>query len=236
MARSASIVTAAVCALAGLLIGVTALTSRGIELRPERTRDLAEIAASRAAENQELGAQVQALRDEIAALSADDQSPVAQTDLEAIELASGLRSVTGSGVKVILTDAPLDVVAPDIDEDLLVVHQQDIQVVVNALWAGGADAITIQGQRVIATTAIKCVGNTVVLHGTPYAPPYEIVAIGDQGTLERSLDNDPGVQIYRQYAQAYDLGYEQSRVADAMLPAFTGAVGLHFAAPIKSER
>ena len=51
-------------------------------------------------------------------------------------------------------------------------HQQDIQAVVNALWAGGAEAMTIQGQRVISTTGIKCVGNTVVLHGVPYSPPY----------------------------------------------------------------
>ena len=43
---------------------------------------------------------------------------------------------------------------------------------VNALWRGGAEAMTIQGQRVISTTGIKCVGNTVVLHGIPYAPPY----------------------------------------------------------------
>lgn len=234
MAKSTSVITLTVCALAGLLIGVTALTSRGIELRPERTRDLAELAASKAQENQELKEQVQALRDELAELSADDQPVVAEDNLEGLELISGLRTIHGSGVKVTLTDAPIDVVAPDIDEDLLVVHQQDIQVVVNALWAGGADAIAIQGQRVIATTAIKCVGNTIVLHGTPYAPPYEIVAIGEQRRLENSLAADPGVQIYRQYAQAYDLGYEQARVADITMPAFTGAVGLEFATAIKS--
>ena len=51
---------------------------------------------------------------------------------------------------------------------------------VNALWSGGAEAMTIQGQRVISTTAVKCVGNTVVLHGIPYAPPYVISAIGNR--------------------------------------------------------
>ena len=55
---------------------------------------------------------------------------------------------------------------------------------VNALWSGGAEAMTIQGQRVIATTGIKCVGNTVVLHGVPYAPPYVISAIGDPEKLQ----------------------------------------------------
>ena len=57
----------------------------------------------------------------------------------------------------------------------VVVHQQDIQAVVNAMWRAGAEAVTIQGQRVISTTGIKCDGNLVSLHGVPYYPPYEIV-------------------------------------------------------------
>ena len=85
-----------------------------------------------------------------------------------------------------LDDAPSSVAANGIEPDLLVVHQEDIQAVVNALWSGGAEAMTIQGQRVIST-AVKCVGNTVVLHGIPYGPPYEISAIGDQARLRAAL-------------------------------------------------
>ena len=81
---------------------------------------------------------------------------------------------------ITLTDAP-DAVQDSVAEDdvsNLVVHQQDIQAVANALWAGGAEAMTIQGQRVVSTTGIRCVGNSVVLHDVPYAPPYVIRAIG----------------------------------------------------------
>ena len=91
-------------------------------------------------------------------------------------------------VTVTLDDAPSSVAANGIDPDLLVVHQQDIQAVVNALWSGGAEAMTIQDQRVISTTAVKCVGNTV-LHGIPYSPPYVITAIGDQARLRAALAN-----------------------------------------------
>ena len=56
---------------------------------------------------------------------------------------------------------------------------------VNALWSGGAEAMTIQGQRVISTTGIKCVGNTVLLHGVPYSPPYVITAVGDHARCRR---------------------------------------------------
>ena len=97
----------------------------------------------------------------------------------------GLTAVIGPAVTVTLDDAPSSVAANGIEPDLLVVHQQDIQAVVNALWSGGAEAMTIQGQRVISTTAVKCVGNTVVLHGIPYSPPYDVVAIGDQARLAR---------------------------------------------------
>ena len=75
------------------------------------------------------------------------------------------------------------------DLNLLVVHQQDIQAVVNAMWKGGATAVTVQGQRIVTTTGIKCEGNAVQLQGVPYPQPYVIEAVGDQtellGAIER---------------------------------------------------
>ena len=102
------------------------------------------------------------------------------------------------------------------------VHQQDIQAVVNALWSGGAEAMTIQGQRVVSTTGIKCVGNTVVLHGVPYAPPYVITAIGDQQRLRAALANAEPVQIYRQYVEAYGLVYRERSPAEVTLGPYDG--------------
>ncbi len=101
-------------------------------------------------------------------------------------------------------------------------HQQDIQAVVNALWAAGAEAMTIQGQRVSSRTGIKCVGNTVVLHGVPYAPPYRITAIGDVPALERGLRESDYLRLYRTYVDAYRLGYEVSRQARVERPAYAG--------------
>lgn len=87
---------------------------------------------------------------------------------------------------------------------------------VNALWSGGAEAMTIQGQRAISTTGMKCVGNTVVLHGIPYAPPYVISALGDQRRLREALHASEPIRIYQQYVEAYGLGYRpaQPRAAD----------------------
>ena len=121
--------------------------------------------------------------------------------------------------------------ANGLDPDLLVVHQQDIQAVVNALWSGGAEAMTIQGQRVISTTGVKCVGNTVVLHGVPYAPPYVISAIGDQRRLRAALADSSAVAIYRQYVEAYGLVYRQRSPDRVTFDAHQGLLDLQYALP-----
>jgi uncharacterized protein YlxW (UPF0749 family) len=143
----------------------------------------------------------------------------------------GLTPVTGPAVTVTLDDAPESVSSKGLDPDLLVVHQQDIQAVVNALWSGGAEAMTIQGQRVISTTGVKCVGNTVVLHGVPYAPPYVISAIGDQQRLRAALNDSSAVAIYRQYVDAYGLVYRERSSDQVTLGAYQGPQDLQYAVP-----
>lgn len=216
------------------MITTGALASRGVDLRPDRNIDLIDLVRAEAARNAALTEGVARLRDEVdavaGAVSTDD--PLADQIAEAA-LHAGTTEVRGPAVTVTLADAPLDVRPAGVDEDLLIVHQQDIQAVANALWAGGAEAMTIQGQRVTALTGIKCVGNTVVLHGVPYAPPYVITAIGDQAALEAALDSSPYLQIYQQYVDAYGLGYSRSRLDDVLLPAYRGSLDMANAQPIR---
>jgi uncharacterized protein YlxW (UPF0749 family) len=91
--------------------------------------------------------------------------------------------------------------------------------------------MTIQGQRVISTTGIKCVGNTVVLHGVPYSPPYRIAAIGDPAQLERSLDASDYIDAYQTFVQTYSLGYDVTPSARLDLPAYKGSTTLTYAEP-----
>ena len=147
---------------------------------------------------------------------------------------AGFEEVHGPAVTVVLSDAPKDEIDSAVENgevtaDQLVVHQQDIQAVVNALWAGGAEAMTLQKQRVISTTGIKCVGNTVVLHGVPYAPPYEITAIGDLDALQDSLDSSDYIDGYKTYVDAHNLGYEVSTDDDVTMPAYDGSSDLRYA-------
>ena len=221
------LLTALVCLLAGLMIVVSANHARGIDLRPGRNTDLISLVQSQSRRNLELSRELTRLRHQVDELSAQSGS---ETDL-APRLAeqaghAGLDPVAGPAVTVTLNDAPASVAADGVDPDLLVVHQQDIQAVVNALWAGGAEAMTIQGQRVISTTGVKCVGNTVVLHGIPYAPPYVISAIGDQQRLQEALAASPSIQVYKQYVEAYGLVYIERSQDRAQFPGHQGSTDL----------
>ena len=109
----------------------------------------------------------------------------AAQDTDHLAAAAGLAAVSGPAMKVTLNDAPLDSgqLPQGASPNDVVVHQQDVQAVVNALWAGGAEAMMLQDQRVIATSAVRCVGNTLVLQGRVYSPPYVVTAIGDPARL-----------------------------------------------------
>jgi uncharacterized protein YlxW (UPF0749 family) len=147
---------------------------------------------------------------------------------DALAGAAGLVAVRGPGVTVSLDDAPRrEGVAPaSANPDDLVVHQQDVQAVVNALWVGGAEAMTLMGQRVISTSAVRCVGNTVVLHGRVYSPPFVVSAIGDPQRLRIALDQEPGVEFFRTFVDRYGLGYAVRTGRALRLPAYDGPMEL----------
>ena len=88
------------------------------------------------------------------------------------------------------------------------VHQQDVEAVVNALWAGGAESMMIMDQRVLFNSAVRCSGNVLLLQGKKYSPPFTISAIGPVETMKKALDNSQEVTIYRQYVSAFGLGWQ----------------------------
>ena len=232
LARSASVI---VMALAGLMMTTAAINSRGHDLRPERDTDMATLVRSQASHNAALQKEAAGLRAQAEDLSKANQTPGVTSSVissaSALAPSVGLEAVSGKALRVTLDDAPLSENPDGVDANMLVVHQQDIQMVVNTLWSGGAEAMTIQGQRVISTTAVKCVGNTVVLHGVAYAPPYVIEAIGDLNAMQKALDTSEAVRIYKEYVSAYQLGWSVERAGQVTMPAYTGAVAVSHATP-----
>ncbi|WP_432510181.1 DUF881 domain-containing protein [Kineococcus sp. SYSU DK001] len=231
VARRAGVVL--VLAAAGLLFATSALTAGGTDLRSE-SADLGSVVAQRSQENAARAAQVAALRAEVDALSRDVPAGTADPLQDAaLGTASGALAVRGPGLAVTLDDAPTgadDARRPaGASPDDLVVHQQDVEAVVNALWAGGAEAMMIMDQRVVSTSAVRCVGNVLVLQGRTYSPPYRIAAVGDVDALRAALGASAEVAVYRQYVAAYGLGYEVAAADDLALPAFDGTTRLDHA-------
>jgi len=217
----AALSVAFVLALAGVLFTASAQLARGTERRhPE---DLPQLVESEEQRADGLSGRVDALRSEVDGLTEAQPGAVPTGDATTMEnsgVEAGLVGVTGPGVVVSLTDAPTTGNYPaEITPDDLVVHQQDVQAVINALWSGGAEAMMLMDQRVTATTAFRCVGNVLSLGGRLYSPPFKVTAIGDPEALRAALDRSPEIAIYKQYVQAVDLGWKVKDDDHLSLPA-----------------
>jgi uncharacterized protein YlxW (UPF0749 family) len=224
---------------AGLLFAVSASTARGTQLRADRS-DAVALARSEQTRYAERLAQLAALRREVdqrAQAAAGGNATVGALRARGAALApgAGLAAVRGRALQVVLDDAPRRSTLPaTVTADDLVVHQQDVQAVVNALWLGGAEAMMLMDQRVISTSAVRCVGNTLLLQGQVYSPPYRITAIGDPAAMRRALDASAALQIYRQFTTVYGLGWSVQDQGEVTFPAFTGSLDLRYATPLPS--
>ena len=223
-----------VCLAAGVLFAASARDSGGTDLRPASITDLAGTVRGAERKVHDLDTQVQGLQAQVdqaakAAGGADSAVAGAQKKVTPLRSPAGLTATHGPGVEVILDDAPGEPPGGGVDPNILVVHQSDLQAVVNALWAGGAEAMSIHGQRVIATSAVRCVGNTLLLNGEVYSPPFRVAAIGPSATMLSKLSSSPGVKLFREAAGYYGLGYTVDVQDDLQVPAYRGPVGLSYA-------
>jgi len=214
--------------LAGLLVTTTAATAGGTTLREDRRPKLTQVINERRAQVAASEARAAELRDEIeklaAAIAGTDATIANQRDrvTSALE-GAGFTALRGPGLTVELDDAPrlTDTNRPgNPSNDDLVIHQSDVQAVVNAMWAGGAEAMSIMGIRVLSTSAVRCVGNTLLLDGRVFSPPFRITAIGDPHALRQALASDPGVRAFKEAARVYQLGYRETVETDVTVPAY----------------
>lgn len=223
----------------GMLFVTSFANSEGTDLRPGRYADMSSLVA---AENRELeqlegrvaevGAEVERLTGQVG----DSEVKKLQERVAAMRAPAGLTPVTGPGLSVTLSDAPEEVInSSDQPLRFMVVHQQDIQAVVNAMYKGGAEAVTIQGQRVVSSTGIKCEGNAVMLGGQAYPQPYTIAAIGNTASLEAAVLQDDYLELYRRDAALPDVsvGFDMTVAEQIDMPAYEGVTGLTYAEPIR---
>ncbi|WBB65687.1 DUF881 domain-containing protein [Micromonospora sp. WMMD812] len=227
-----------IAAAAGLLFTTTATTAGGTALREDRRPQLNQLIEERreqvAASEERAAALRQDVEERTTALGEQDGPIKAQQDRAlATRQSAGFTALTGPGVTVELNDAPRrDQLPEGVSNDDLVVHQGDVQAVVNALWAGGAEAMSIMNVRVLATSAVRCVGNTLLLHGRVYSPPFKIVAIGDPAAMQKALAESEGVRWFKDAVDHYQLGYREN-ASTVTVPAFGDSTALRSAAVAK---
>ena len=224
---------------AGLLFATSAATARGTDLRPGRRLQLTELIAAQQVDVATQERAASRLRAEVsaAAITAASGSSIVAAERnrgQALALVAGTMAVTGPALTVSLDDAPRPATgrrsASDNPDDL-VVHQQDVQSVVNGLWAGGAEAMTLMGERVISTSAVRCVGNTLLLHGRVYSPPFVVTAVGDPDRMRAALADEPGVVLFQRYVDRFGLGFVSKARRVVRLPAYDGPLDLPHVGP-----
>lgn len=222
-----------VLALSGLMFSASARLGQEKGGRhPENLTDLVQSEEDRV---ESMVDKVVGLESEIAVLAEDLGSTdvASPEDVVRTGIVMGSVPVTGPAISVTLDDAPATQLRQGASVDDLVVHQQDLQNVINALWAGGAEAMTLQGQRVTPTTAFRCAGNILLLHGRVFSPPYTVSAIGDPAALHASLDRSPALNLYQDYVDAYGLGWKVEKSPSMEIPAFEGTTDLKFASVLE---
>ena len=226
-----------VALLAGLLFATSGRTAQGTDLRAGQITELSELIdqrttvnARRADQLGELQRRVDRLTEQAATRNGD--VAVAQSAGDAGALSAALVPLTGPGVEITLDDAPprADGSRPvSAGPDDLVIHQSDVQAVVNAVWAAAADGVGVMDQRLIATSAVLCVGPTLLLQGRVYSPPFIITAIADASAVRAQLAASPQVAALQHAVAAFGLTFTVRERESIALPAYDGPLDLEYA-------
>lgn len=150
-----------------------------------------------------------------------------QSDLQRAENLAGLTEVHGSGISVTLEDAKMPEGA--ISPELYILHDSDVRTVVNELLAAGAEGISINGERIIATSAIRCVGPAILINNTRTSTPLVIKAIGDPTSLENALNMNGGILSE---LRGWNYGVSIQKLDEVVLPAYSGTVSFRYLTPV----
>ncbi|MDF9408391.1 MAG: hypothetical protein A4E52_00455 [Pelotomaculum sp. PtaB.Bin013] len=186
----------------------------------QRTQELAQQVEQMKKEHEVLQTQLLRMRGQLESLSTESLTPQIKEEMELATIFAGITKLTGSGVEVTLRDNNASPKFTD-NPNANLVHDEDILRVVNELKAAGAEAVAINGQRVIAATEISCNGPTIRINKKALAPPFVITAIGSPETLESALKMRGGVVDYLQF---FGIQISVKKLEQLTIPAYSGSI------------
>jgi uncharacterized protein YlxW (UPF0749 family) len=153
------------------------------------------------------------------------------TQLEAARMAAGLLSIQGPGIVLQLADSTQQPATGAGAADYLVTGQ-DLRTVVAQLWLSGAEAVSINGERVTGSTAIIDIGGSILVNSAYLAPPYQISAIGAPKLYERLSARQGWIDFIRARAETFGIDVKFAESDTVVVPAYAGTVALRYAAPL----
>lgn len=226
-----TILTAIGALLVGFMLvaGMSAGRTSALE-KDARKDELIALIAARQQHTEQLATQLEELRAHVSGVEAEAAAgvPSLTARLAEVEEAAGLTAVTGPGVRVTFTDAQPDCAAREEDCRIL---DSDLQQAVNALFAAGAEAITVNGERVISTTAIRRAGRQILVNYRVLTAPYVVEAVGNPDALEQDFARSGIARRFASWSEVYGLGFATEVVDNLELNAYGGSVRLRTAAP-----
>lgn len=217
---------ALVCVVLGIMLAVQFRTTQDIRatIPFQRVEDLSQRLNQAEKERDALAKEVFELR-KASGTAANGQ------EMEKVKMGAGVVPVNGPGVVITIDDSKRPT-KPGENPNLYLIHDDDILKVINELWAAGAEAISINGQRLIASSEVRCAGPTLSVNNTRSSPPYEIRAIGEPQTLENSLRMRGGVMETLQF---WGIQVTVKKVDVVDVPAYKGAFKFDYAKPAAEE-
>ncbi len=149
----------------------------------------------------------------------DQRAKETKEKLNDINKKLGLTELSGVGIKITVSDAVIKKESTTIDYAQLIVHDTDILQIVNILRNAGAEAISVNNQRIVANTGISCIGVVIKINEEKIGSPYTIKAIGNQDNLESAINMAGGI---KELLRSYGLNVEVQRDDNVSIPKYTG--------------
>lgn len=228
--------TALVGVALGLMLSMQFKVQRQVALADlatvQRMEKLVAQLAEAEAHRDELAAEVEALRQQqLLSVKTQNEYQALAERLEQAQIHAGLLPLMGPGVTVVMADSSLPVTAGE-NPNNFIIHDEDVLRVVNELQAAGAEAISINGQRVTGRTEIRCTGPVVTINGVRTAPPLNIVAIGNPDELERAITMKGGIAESLRF---WGIQITVKKESLVRVPAYTARLRLDYAQPALEE-
>ncbi len=234
MKRKSQVWITIICIMLGVILTAQLRTQAGMrqEIPTKRIEEMASLLKQAESERDALRAQVHKLQAQVdEAVNQGKGLSSVKKDLEHARAAAGLTELQGPGLVITLNDSTRVAQAGQ-DPNLFLIHDEDLLKLVNELKAAGAEAITVNEQRVVASTEIRCAGPTISVNNNRISPPYVIQAIGDPAGLESALKMRGGIIETMQF---WGIQVQIEKREQIQLSAYVGSHAFQFAQPVDKE-